>query len=490
LTLPAAGPASPRLSLATLEQADPRLIRPAYDPRATTIGTVHFGPGAFHRAHQAWYLDRLLAHDPSLAISAFSLKSPAVRDALAPQDGLYVLAELDRSSRLTAIGAIRELLVATENPAAVAARLAAPQTRLVTATVTEKGYCLDGAGDLDLAHPDIVADLARQGPPRSLIGWLVEGLRLRRAAGLAPFLTVPCDNLADNGIRLRRAVLSLAERQDPELARWIDDTARFPRTMVDSITPATDDALRARVTAETGLVDAWPVQREAFAQWVVEDLGDPATPDWARVGVTVTRDVPAFDRAKLRLLNGAHSTLAYLGLLAGFETVAEASADPRLSGFVARLMRQDILPSLRAPEGLDLDAYVQAILTRFQNPFVRHNLAQIAADGSQKLPVRILGTVQDGLEAGRTIARLAVPMAAWMRFVVQQVQRGAPLVDPQAAALTEIGRACSGDAPADVARFLALETVFPRALAAAPHWRSALEQAYGTLARDGLSALL
>src|SRR6185437_15235388 len=229
--------------------------------------------------------------------------------------------ELDEAPTLRAIGSLREVLVARESPAAVSSRLCEPDTTLVTITVTEKGYCLDGSGQLDPDHPDIAHDLRGAEAPRSLIGWLVRGFSLRRERGLAPYLVVSCDNLPDNGPTLRRAVLAFAKRYDAALAGWIEAEARFPRTMVDSITPATDQALRERVAQATGLEDAWPVQRERFVQWVVEEVDFAAQPDWASVGVTVSRDVTAYERAKIRMLNGAHSTLAYLGLLAGLETV-------------------------------------------------------------------------------------------------------------------------------------------------------------------------
>lgn len=483
------GAESPRLCEAVLDQAGPALIRPRYRRSETTIGTVHFGPGAFHRAHQAYFLDRLLEHDPTRAISEVALRTAGVRDALAPQDGLYVLAELDRTSSLRLIGAIRELLVATEAPDQVAARLASPRTRLVTSTVTEKGYCLDGSGELDLDHPEIRRDLENPGRPETLIGWLVRGLGLRRAQGLAPFLTVSCDNLADNGRRLGRAVSTFARQVDPDLAAWIEAHARFPRSMVDSITPATDDALRARVAEETGLYDAWPVQREAFVQWVVEAVDDPSAPDWESVGVTTTTDVPGYDRAKLRLLNGAHSSLAYLGLLGGFETVAEAAADPALAVFVERLMREDIRPTVRPPQGLDLDAYIDAVLGRFRNPFIRHTLAQIAWDGSQKLPVRLVPTLLDAHAAGRPISRLATPLAGWMLFVARRAKAQIPIVDPLAETLADLGRTCTGEAAHDVGLFLRLDATFPSELGAVPSLRTALEQAYERLSQRGLDAL-
>ncbi|MEN5118574.1 mannitol dehydrogenase family protein [Luteimonas sp. TWI662] len=447
-----------RLSETLLATLPPAVARPAFDRATTRIGVVHLGAGAFHRAHQAVYFDDALALDPDWAVCAVSLRNPDVRDALRPQDGLYTLAILGQTPRLRVIGALREVLCARDEAAAVLARLADPAVRLVTLTVTEKGYCLAGDG-LDIAHPDIVHDLAAPDAPVSAIGYLVAGLARRRAAGLAPYTVLSCDNLADNGVRLRRAVLAFAERIDPALARWIDAEAAFPRSMVDSITPATDDTLRVRVADTLGLDDAWPVQREPYAQWVVEDRFCNGRPPLERVGVTLSDDIAGFDRAKLRLLNGPHSALAYLGLLLDVETVADAMRHPGLAAFVARLMREDIAPTLTVPAAMDLDAYIDAILERFGNPAIAHRLAQIAWDGSQKLPVRLLGTIRDALAAGRPIDRLCLPIAAWMHFVCRQARAGVALIDPMADTLAQIGCAATGQV-GDVARFLALREVF------------------------------
>ena len=478
-----------RLSERTLERGSAQLLRPGYFRLQTRIGTVHFGPGAFHRAHQAFYFDRLLEKDATRAISAVSLRTTSLRDALAPQDGLYTLVELDQAPTLRVIGAIRELLVAAESPAAVSARLCDPDTSVVTMTVTEKGYCLDGAGVLDPAHPDIAHDLSHPEAPRSLIGWLVRGLGLRRARGLAPYLVVSCDNLSGNGPTLRRAVLAFAARRDPGLAAWIEDRACFPRTMVDSITPASDEALRERVTLATGLEDAWPVQRERFVQWVMEEVDFPGQPDWASVGVTLSPDVAAYERAKLRLLNGAHSTLAYIGLLAGLQTVAEAMAQPALRAFVERMMIEDIEPTLTVPQPGALAAYRRSILQRFENPAMRHQLAQIAWDGSQKLPIRVLCTITDALHAGRPVARLAVPIAGWMHFIRARARDGIEIVDPLSANLAALGREVSGEAAHDLPSFFALPGVFPATLAQEPRFVRALSQAYDIItARGALAA--
>jgi fructuronate reductase len=474
-----------RLNPSNLAAANPGTAVPAYDRRAMTLGIVHIGPGAFHRAHQASYVDALLHTDPRWAISALSLKSPGVRDALAPQDGLFTLAEMSEQRRLRIIGAIREVLVATEDLERAFTRLTAAESRLVTLTVTEKGYCLDPTNALDEAHPDIIHDRQHPETPRSVVGWLTEALRRRRANGIAPFAVVSCDNLANNGATLRKAVVAFAAHRSADLARWIEDTVEFPRTMVDSITPATDDSLRELVARATGLVDAWPIQREPFTQWVVEDTPAMREADWTRVGVTLTNDVGLYERAKLRLLNGAHSTLAYVGTLLGHETVLEASTDPMLAAFVEQMMRNDIAPTLGDTGDFDVSSYIDAVLARFRNRGMRHLLSQIAWDGSKKLPVRIMGTIADALQANRPVDRLLVPIAAWMRFVVRQARAGVPLVDPDANALAAVGASCTGEARHDVAAFASMQTVIAPALWQTPAFRDALLRAYALLATPG-----
>ncbi len=474
-----------QLSEATLAQVSASVARPRYAREASRVGWLHFGPGAFHRAHQAYYADRLLEKDPRWAICAVALHSSAVRDVLAPQNGLYCLVELAEAVRLRVIGALREILVAPGEQPAVFARLEAPETRLVTLTVTEKGYCLGGDGRLDLEHPDIAHDLRADGAVRSVIGFLVEGLRRRRALGTAPFAVVSCDNLPDNGPTLRAAVTAFAAERDPAFARWIEQEVSFPRTMVDSITPATDADLIARVAAESGLYDAWPVQRERFTQWVIEDVPAVRVADWAAAGVTLARDVSVYDRAKLRVVNGAHSALAYLGLLRGHVTVAEAMRDPQLAQFVERMLREEVAPSLRASESLDVVAYIEAALERFRTPSIKHQLAQIAWDGSKKLPVRLLPSVVDAMAAGRSFARLVLALAAWMRFVVGRARAGAELTDPQADRLLAVGRACIDEPQQDVAGFLSLEDIFPPALAGGAEFRLAVMNAYRALGVDG-----
>ncbi|PPV05058.1 mannitol 2-dehydrogenase [Xanthomonas bromi] len=468
-----------RLSTTTLTQLPSAVLTPDYTPEHTRIGIVHLGAGAFHRAHQAVYIDDLLAEDPSWAISAVSLHSPHVRDALRPQDGLYTLALLDEHPQLRVIGAIREVLCAADEHTAVLARLADPAVRLVTLTVTEKGYCL--AGDLlDLMHPDIAHDIANPAAPCSAVGYLVAGLQQRMHDGTAPFTVLSCDNLTDNGTLLQRAVVRLAAQTDRALAEWITQHAAFPRSMVDSITPATDDALRTRVQDQLGVHDAWPIQRERYSQWVIEDRFCNGRPAFERAGVTLSDDIAGYARAKLRLLNAPHSALAYLGSLLQLDTVADAMQHLALATFVETLMHTEITPTLPSMQGFDAQRYSDAILARFRNPAIRHLLAQIAWDGSQKIPVRLLGTIGDARTAGQPIQRLCLAVAAWLHFIRRQAHAGVPLVDPLNDTLSALGRAATGDAGHDVTAFLTLDAVFG-SLSADTRFRASLQTAYAAL---------
>jgi len=275
-------------------------------------------------------------------------------------------------------------------------------------------------------------------------------------------------------------VIEFAERRDREFASWIANEVSFPRTMVDSITPATDDALRTYVADASQCFDAWPVQREAFTQWVIEDHPRDDMPEWDSVGITITDDVGAYERAKLRLLNGAHSSLAYIGSLAGIELVSEAMRQPVLANFIRTLMYDDIGPLVRSPREMDVASYIESLHRRFQNPVLPHRLSQIAWDGSQKLPFRLLGTVSDAIEAGRPIDRLCIPIAAWFQFVRRKAHEDQLVTDPLAQQLFSIGRQSTGTS-ADVKFFLALHAVFPDALAKQSRFESALVRAYALL---------
>lgn len=451
-----------RLSHATLGDV-PATVAAPRSRAGGDIGIVHFGPGAFHRAHQASYVDTVLEHDPRWGIAAVSMRSAGTVAALAAQEGLYTLAIRDEAPALRVIGAHRRFL-APDAAAQTLALLASPGVRLVTSTVTEKGYCLAADGTLDMAHADIVHDLAMAwdsaAPRASVVGWIVAGLAARRVAGEAPFVPMPCDNLASNGAKLHAALVAFARRRDGALADWIADEVRVPSTMVDSITPASDDALLADVAAGLGLVDAAPVQREAFTQWVIEDKGVPLGPDLAGAGAILTGDVAGYEKAKLRVLNGAHSTLAYAGLLRGHVHVSDAMRDEALAGFIDQLIRRDIVPMLPTVPGLDLDGYRAAILARFRNPAIRHRLDQIAHDGSQKLPYRLGDTLAANRAARRMPAHAAAAIGCWVAFLLARAQAGAAIIDPHGAVLAELARGV--DAATLVDRLVERELGLPR----------------------------
>ena len=470
------------LSNEALGELPPRVARPAYDRSRLATGILHFGPGAFHRAHQADYIDRLLADDPRWGIAAVSLRSAGTVDALKRQDGLYTLAILDAAPAFRVLGAHTRFFGPGE-ATKVRAELAGPELKVVSSTVTEKGYCLSGDGTLDFDHPDILHDLRSPEQPESLVGWLTLGLRDRRSAGLAPFTPLCCDNMNSNGRKLGAAVEAFARRLDPRLADWIAGEVRFPNSMVDSITPATDEPTRRQVREAINVLDAIPVRREAYAAWIIEDVLPAGAPDLQSAGAVLTNDVAAYELAKLRILNGAHSSLAYLGLLMEHDTVADAMGDGALARFVERLIFEDIIPSLMP--SFDLQHYANEIIERFRNPSIGHKLSQIAWDGSQKLPYRLLDTIADALRADRPVKRLAIPVAAWMLFVERQAHAGIEIVDPLADRFAEIGR---GSDP--VTGLLGIQQIFPDTLARNPAFRGALDQAVSAMRASGPCALI
>jgi fructuronate reductase len=363
--------------------------------------------------------------------------------------------------------------------------MAAPQIAIVSLTITEKGYCHDPAtGRLNLAHPDIAHDLAEPARPRSAPGLIVAALAARRARGLAPFTVLSCDNLPANGRLLRGVLLDFARARDADLADWIAAHVPCPCTMVDRITPGTTEADHARLREIAGYDDPALVVHEPFGQWVIEDDFAAGRPAWELAGAQMTGSVAAFETMKLRCLNGTHLALAYLGHLAGHETIAETVADPPFAAFCEALWTHEILPTVPPPRGTDLGAYCDALMARYRNPAIRHRTAQIATDGSQKLPQRILGTVRDRLAAGVMPEGLCLAVAGWMRFVEGA---GDDLRDPLAQVLR---RAVEGaETPEGKVRaLLRVRAVFGTDLAEEPRFRAAVTRAYLRLAEIGARA--
>jgi fructuronate reductase len=431
-----------RLSDANLARLPDQIRRPKYDRSGIGPGIIHLGIGAFHRAHQAVVIDDLLAQGASdWGIVGASLRSPDTRDALVPQDYLFTLAVRSGvGTEHRIIGSVLETIVAPANPAVLVARIADPATRIVSLTVTEKGYChTPQTGELDEHHSDIVHDLRHPDAPRSAPGFIVAALARRQAAGTAPFTVLSCDNLAANGHTAKRIVTQFAALRSRELAQWIDDEVAFPSTMVDRIVPETTEADRTAVVSALGMIDAWPVVTEPFTQWIVEDRFPAGRPDFAAAGVQLVSDVTPFEHMKLRLLNASHSALAYLGYLAGYETIAAAMTNERFVAY-ARQVMDDATPTLAMPEGSDLAAYSASLLQRFSNPALYHRTWQIAMDGSQKLPQRLLAAMQDRLRLGLPIDTHALAVAGWMRYVTAEDEAGRAIDvrDPIAARLKTI----------------------------------------------------
>ncbi|MDP4536804.1 mannitol dehydrogenase family protein [Alkalimonas collagenimarina] len=480
-----------RLCNDTLAGLEGSIALPAYRlaEQKPQIGIVHLGPGAFFRGHQAWYTEQALQQGGDWAISAVSMRSPDVSDALTPQDGLYTLVELDATIGYQVVGSVQEVLVAATDYPKVLTRLTAASTKYVTMTITEKGYCLASNGELDLQNKEVCRDLTRSAQPVTAIGMLVTALSERFRANIPPFCVISCDNLTDNGHKLRAAILRFAEQWDPALANWLEQQLISPCTMVDSITPATDDALRTQVADKIGLLDQWPIKRESFVQWVIEDCLPVERPAWHQAGVIYAADVSAFEKAKLRLLNAPHSTLAYLGCLLGHETVFDAMQDSALVGFIKQMVTEEIIPSFKAPAELDVQQYSADILQRFRNPAIRHLLSQIAWDGSQKLPMRLLPVIRDNLASGRSVRYLAYGIAAWCLFIRQRQQSQTKLTDPLAEQLLAVAAQCSGNAEADVALFLAIDAVFPRELTEQNAFKQAVVAAYQQLTSKGMVTL-
>ncbi|TQV85111.1 mannitol dehydrogenase family protein [Exilibacterium tricleocarpae] len=417
---------------------------PGYDRQACGTGIVHLGIGAFQRAHQAVYTDEVLARQGGdWKILGVSLRSAGVRDQLNPQDGLYTLVEMGApAARYRIVGAVGGVLVAPEDPAAVLQALTAASCKIISLTITEKGYCHDPAsGHLNRQHPDILHDLHTPAAPKTAIGFIVEALHRRRRQD-APIPTILCcDNLPSNGTTLKRIAVEFARARDAQLAAWIDSRVPFPNTMVDRIVPATQAEDIADLQRVCGYRDLGMVKAEGFSQWVIEDNFSAGRPAWEAVGATLVSDVEPFELAKLRLLNGTHSSLAYLGFLAGYEFVHQVMEDGDFVAFLRGLMNTEVIPGLVAPEGVDLATYADSLLQRFANPSLRHRTYQIAMDGSQKLPQRLLGTLRDQLAAGGDIEHLALAVAGWLRYVMGVDEHGAVIAvqDPMAALLREIG---------------------------------------------------
>jgi fructuronate reductase len=413
-----------RLSSTTASSIATTIALPEYDRIHQQSGIVHFGIGAFHRAHMATYTDDAMnAGAGDWGIIGVSLRSASVAAQMNPQDGLYTLVERSaEGSRARLIGAVKAVLVASENADAVINVLAAPTTHIVSFTITEKGYCRAPNGSLDLTQAD----------SGSAYAYLARAFAVRRDAGLPGLTLMSCDNLAGNGAQLERLMIEYLEHKAPELTSWFSANCACPSTMVDRIVPATTDADRAEIESLLGMRDEAAVVTEPFSQWVIEDKFAGPRPAWEDHGAQITKNVHAYETAKLRMLNGAHSALAYLGLKRGHEFVHQAIADPELALLVDRLMRDEAATSLTPAPGQNLAAYADALIERFKNPALNHRLIQIAADGSQKIPQRWLETLAHHQASATPCPAILTAIGAWLLHIKGD---NGPVDDPLAETL-------------------------------------------------------
>lgn len=454
-----------RLTNAQLDDLPIGIRAPAYARAGVTPGILHLGVGAFHRAHQAVYVDDILAAgDTRWGIVGASLRSQSVPDQLNPQQGLYsLMVRSAGADDVRIIGAIDRVLHAPTEREALLDWIADPRIRVVTLTITEKGYCHDPAtGNLLADHPGVIADLADASESVTALGYLCAGLQRRKARGAGPVTLLSCDNLPSNGKTLAKVLTQFARDYDPQLAEWLNDNVSFPSSMIDRIVPATRAEDYQQYAEMAGFDDQGLVVTEPFTQWVVEDNFIAGRPAFESVGVQMVADVEAYEDIKLRCLNGAHSLLAYSGYLAGCKTIAETMTQPAFQQLLTAFWRDEVTPQVEVPEGFDLQAYQQQLAQRFKNPALKHTTWQIAMDGSQKIPQRWLATLRGQLSGTGSVRWLSFGLACWMRYVAGVDESGETIdvQDPLAKTLAQIASTHSEDTRAWVSAILSVTSVF------------------------------
>ncbi|PIJ50561.1 fructuronate reductase [Erwinia sp. OLTSP20] len=469
----------------TLSALKNSVITPDYDRNRLRTRMVHIGFGAFHRAHQALCADTLARnHGSDWGYCEINLHRGELIHALNAQHGLYSVAEMAGDClSLRVVGVIKQGIhaAAAEITTALEA-LCQPEVAIVSITVTEKGYChYPASGQLNPDHPDIIHDLANPHSPRSLPGILLAAIGLRRQRGLAPFSIMSCDNMPENGRVTRQVVCGLARLQDQALAEWISSKVAFPSTMVDRIVPAMNAESHQMVRQHLGCDDPVAVVCEPFFQWVIEDNFVSGRPCWEKAGAQLVADVLPYEEMKLRMLNGSHSFLAYLGYLAGYEHISDCMTDASLRQATRELMLAEQAPTLKI-KGVDLTAYADALLARYQNHALRHRTEQIATDGTQKLPQRWLESIRWHLRQGSDFTLLALGVAGWMRYAGGINEQGEKIAlrDPLAAELAQ-RVASTAQGPARVTALLGLQAVFAEDLPRNPLFVARVTDCYQQL---------
>lgn len=424
-----------KLNTNTLSILPKNIIVPTYDRSTIKTGIVHVGIGGFHRAHQAYYMDQLLEHHGltnwgicGVALLPFDDK---IYQTLKTQDGLYTLTikELDGSVSTRVIGSIIEYLFAPENPAAVIEKMAHPDTKIITLTITEGGYNYDDTtGEFNRAHPLIQQDLLQPDHPQTIFGYLTQSFKRRKERGLKGCTIQSCDNIQGNGHITKKMVLSYIQLAEPELLDWVSHHITFPNSMVDRITPVTTKEDIQFLKEQTGIEDLWPVVCEPFHQWVIEDEFSAGRPPWEKVGAQFVADVAPYERMKLSLLNAGHSVVGILGALVGYDTIDEAVKDPSIRSFLISFLDEEVSPTLGALEGIDLSAYKKSLIERFGNPHIKDQVARICSQSSAKLPKFLLPTPSYQLQHNGPISHAAFLIAAWAIYNLGIDEKGNQLV--------------------------------------------------------------
>jgi mannitol 2-dehydrogenase len=485
-----------QLSNATLGALPPRVAWAGYDRARVTAGIVHFSVGNFHRAHQAVYLDRLIAaggHDDWGLCGVGLMDDPRERAKAASfpkQDCLYTLTECppQGAADVQVVGSIVEYLFAPDDPEAVLAKLCDPAIRIVTMTLTEGGYNIDDETHaFKLQAPDIVHDLANPTTPRTAFGYVAEALSRRRARGMQPFTILSCDNLRHNGDVAKIAFTSFARARDPGLADWMEAEIDFPNSMVDRITPATTDTDRARLDAASGIEDEIPVFCEDFIQWVMQDHFRYGRPRFEAVGVQITEDVWAYEQIKLRMLNASHSMLAFPGTIAGYRLVHETVGDPLIQELLMQFWDRDVIPLLTAPPGLSLTGYRDKLLERYLNPATRDQTIRIATDGASRIPIFAGDTIRSVIAKGGDVRRLAFLLAAFARCLGGVDDKGERFTTPEPR-LTAAERATAADP--DPKTFLSLPVFAGLGMESSPVFLEHFEHSRQSIAARGTLATL
>lgn len=477
-----------RLSQSTLAQLPANIQVPNYDRSAVKAGIMHMSVGGFHRSHQAVYLDDALAlggnDDWGLCGIGMLPQDKDNIEALRAQDGLYSVLERNANEdKLRVVGSMVEVMHAPSDPQAVLKRLIDPSIRILSLTVTEKGYFYNTAGDLDQTHPAIQGDLANPEKPATFYGYLAAALAARKANGDKPFTVMSCDNLPGNGHLTQKLVLQFAALKDAGLAAWIKENVSFPNAMVDRITPVTTPAIVSLVEEQFNVADQWPVVCEDFRQWVLEDDFCNGRPSFDKAGAQMVANVEPYEKMKVRLLNGSHSALSYISYLMGYREVDKAMADPLISGFVRAYMDNDITPSVPDVPGIDLDAYKAKLIERFSNPAIADQVQRLAEDGSQKIPNAILPCIAYQLNHGGSIKFASLALAGWFRYLTGVDENLEPIAikDPRAEKLTAAVKV----SPLDPVPVLGLSDVFGHELPQSQELVDALRAALKDLDAKG-----